>query len=135
MNAPIPVGAEYGHHPGGWGRAPIDIDGSPLYPEALRDPREFYSAIKQQYNFQVSIIFFGFSFFQAWGAIIEDRQESSVEEDSDAEEPQNDFTAPPAVPAPPPIPALPEAPMETETPDLDSTSLESKIVFYFSFCF
>jgi len=24
LNAPIPAGAEWGFHPGGWGRAPVD---------------------------------------------------------------------------------------------------------------
>ncbi len=31
LNAPIPLGAEWGYHPGGWGRAPIDQYGNPVY--------------------------------------------------------------------------------------------------------
>jgi len=34
LNAPIPPGAEYGYHPGGWGRPPADENGRPLYVEA-----------------------------------------------------------------------------------------------------
>jgi len=34
LNAPIPPGAEYGYHPGGWGRPPSDENGRPLYVEA-----------------------------------------------------------------------------------------------------
>lgn len=31
LNAPIPQGAEYGYHPGGWGKPPVDELGNPLY--------------------------------------------------------------------------------------------------------
>eukprot|EP00929_Paragymnodinium_shiwhaense_P120942 TRINITY_DN9301_c0_g1_i1.p1 TRINITY_DN9301_c0_g1~~TRINITY_DN9301_c0_g1_i1.p1 ORF type:complete len:773 (-),score=251.38 TRINITY_DN9301_c0_g1_i1:383-2701(-) len=31
LNAPIPQGAEYGYHPGGWGKPPVDEFGNPLY--------------------------------------------------------------------------------------------------------
>mmetsp|Transcript_36098 Transcript_36098/g.81440 ORF Transcript_36098/g.81440 Transcript_36098/m.81440 type:complete len:751 (-) Transcript_36098:143-2395(-) len=31
LNAPIPFGAEYGYHAGGWGKPPVDEFGNPLY--------------------------------------------------------------------------------------------------------
>mmetsp|Transcript_27064 Transcript_27064/g.57437 ORF Transcript_27064/g.57437 Transcript_27064/m.57437 type:complete len:667 (+) Transcript_27064:235-2235(+) len=31
LNAPIPQGADYGFHPGGWGKPPVDEFGQPLY--------------------------------------------------------------------------------------------------------
>jgi hypothetical protein len=31
LNAPIPHGAEFGYHPGGWGKPPVDHHGHPLY--------------------------------------------------------------------------------------------------------
>jgi len=31
LNAPIPQGAEYGYHPGGWGKPPVDEYGNPVY--------------------------------------------------------------------------------------------------------
>jgi hypothetical protein len=31
LNAPIPPGASFGYHPGGWGKPPVDEDGNPLY--------------------------------------------------------------------------------------------------------
>eukprot|EP01122_Echinamoeba_exundans_P007697 TRINITY_DN2423_c0_g2_i2.p1 TRINITY_DN2423_c0_g2~~TRINITY_DN2423_c0_g2_i2.p1 ORF type:complete len:466 (-),score=153.21 TRINITY_DN2423_c0_g2_i2:92-1489(-) len=31
VNAPIPPGAQWGHHPGGWGRAPVDEMGRPIW--------------------------------------------------------------------------------------------------------
>jgi hypothetical protein len=31
LNAPIPFGSEFGYHPGGWGKPPVDHEGNPLY--------------------------------------------------------------------------------------------------------
>ena len=31
LNAPIPPGATFGYHPGGWGKPPVDAYGRPLY--------------------------------------------------------------------------------------------------------
>ncbi|KAE9597149.1 putative PSP, proline-rich [Lupinus albus] len=31
LNAPIPHGASFGYHPGGWGKPPVDEYGRPLY--------------------------------------------------------------------------------------------------------
>ncbi|PVZ97809.1 hypothetical protein BB558_006236 [Smittium angustum] len=31
LSAPIPLGAQWGYHPGGWGRPPVDTFGKPLY--------------------------------------------------------------------------------------------------------
>lgn len=31
LNAPIPVGASFGYHPGGWGKPPVDEFGRPIY--------------------------------------------------------------------------------------------------------
>ena len=31
LNAPIPPGAQFGYQPGGWGKPPVDEEGSPLY--------------------------------------------------------------------------------------------------------
>ncbi|KAL6143730.1 hypothetical protein ACLB2K_054425 [Fragaria x ananassa] len=31
LNAPIPAGASFGYHPGGWGKPPVDEYGQPLY--------------------------------------------------------------------------------------------------------
>lgn len=35
LNAPIPQGASWGFHPGGWGRPPVDEYGNPLYGNVL----------------------------------------------------------------------------------------------------
>lgn len=31
LNAPIPHGAQFGYHPGGWGKPPVDEHGNPIY--------------------------------------------------------------------------------------------------------
>lgn len=31
LNAPIPDGSDFGYHPGGWGKPPVDHQGQPLY--------------------------------------------------------------------------------------------------------
>jgi len=31
LNAPIPAGAQFGYHPGGWGKPPVDEFGRPIY--------------------------------------------------------------------------------------------------------
>lgn len=35
LNAPLPEGAQWGFHPGGWGRPPVDEYGNPLYANVL----------------------------------------------------------------------------------------------------
>ncbi|XP_024534102.1 splicing factor 3B subunit 2 isoform X1 [Selaginella moellendorffii] len=40
LNAPIPVGASFGYHPGGWGRAPVDEYGRPLYGDLFGAQRQ-----------------------------------------------------------------------------------------------
>lgn len=35
LNAPIPEGAQWGFHPGGWGRPPMDEFGNPLFSDVL----------------------------------------------------------------------------------------------------
>lgn len=31
LNAPIPAGGQFGYHPGGWGKPPVDEEGRPIY--------------------------------------------------------------------------------------------------------
>ncbi|KAJ2887641.1 hypothetical protein GGI21_006844, partial [Coemansia aciculifera] len=38
LNAPIPHGAQWGYHPGGWGRPPVDESGHPLYGDVFAAP-------------------------------------------------------------------------------------------------
>jgi len=38
LNAPLPEGASYGNHPGGWGKVPVDETGAPLYGNPFGKP-------------------------------------------------------------------------------------------------
>lgn len=38
LNAPLPLGAQWGFHQGGWGKPPSDQFGNPLYPEVFAEP-------------------------------------------------------------------------------------------------
>ncbi|DAZ93423.1 TPA: hypothetical protein N0F65_000074, partial [Lagenidium giganteum] len=40
LNAPIPEGASFGYHPGGWGKPPVDEHGQPLYGDVFAKPAE-----------------------------------------------------------------------------------------------
>ncbi|KAJ1731908.1 hypothetical protein LPJ61_002302 [Coemansia biformis] len=78
LNAPIPKGAQWGYHPGGWGRPPVDEFGRPLFgdvfsdPEAASVPASVDTAGPRKY----------------WGdlEINESSDEESEEEDDEAEE-------------------------------------------------
>lgn len=39
LNAPIPEGAQWGFHPGGWGRPPIDESGNPIYGDVFGESK------------------------------------------------------------------------------------------------
>ena len=40
LTAPIPEGAAYGYHAGGWGKPPVDDSGNPLYGNAFGTAQE-----------------------------------------------------------------------------------------------
>ena len=40
LNAPIPEGASFGYHPGGWGKPPVDENGVPLYGDVFSKASE-----------------------------------------------------------------------------------------------
>ncbi|TMW66033.1 hypothetical protein Poli38472_003798 [Pythium oligandrum] len=40
LSAPIPEGASFGYHPGGWGKPPVDENGQPLYGDVFTKPVE-----------------------------------------------------------------------------------------------
>lgn len=37
LNAPIPPGAQFGYHPGGWGKPPVDEEGNPIYGDVFAE--------------------------------------------------------------------------------------------------
>ncbi|MFS8026407.1 putative PSP, proline-rich [Helianthus anomalus] len=40
LNAPIPHGASFGYHPGGWGKPPVDEFGRPVYGDVFGQQEE-----------------------------------------------------------------------------------------------
>jgi splicing factor 3B subunit 2 len=41
LNAPIPAGASFGYHPGGWGKPPVDASGQPLYGDVFGEGTKY----------------------------------------------------------------------------------------------
>jgi splicing factor 3B subunit 2 len=74
LNAPIPEGASYGYHPGGWGRLPVDAFNRPLYNDFFLSEQEKNSELqreKQEDMFRAANV-------KHWGEI-EDVQEDEQE--------------------------------------------------------
>ncbi|XP_063911464.1 splicing factor 3B subunit 2-like [Zophobas morio] len=74
LNAPIPSGAQFGYHPGGWGKPPVDQHGVPLYGDV------FGTDSKRIIDTETNI---DKHFF--WGGLQELSEESSEEESSEEE--------------------------------------------------
>jgi splicing factor 3B subunit 2 len=84
LNSPIPLGAEWGYHPGGWGKPPVDEFGNPVY-GGLWNPDKDRAAIVDLGNLNVRQ--------GLWGEYVE---ESSDDEDDEV----TDVIPTPSVPAP-----------------------------------
>lgn len=109
LNSPIPVGAEWGYHPGGWGKPPVDEYGTPIYGGIWR-PETDRAAIVDLGNLQARK--------DLWGEFADDSSEDEDEEVSDVipvaappapVAPQPQFSQGVAVSlAPPSIPTVPQ---------------------------
>jgi splicing factor 3B subunit 2 len=75
LNAPIPPNAQFGYHPGGWGKPPVDQFGKPLYGDVfgVASGTEMPSEAQQQIE------------KKHWGEM-EEEEEYSDEEESESEE-------------------------------------------------
>lgn len=71
LNAPLPAGAQWGFHGGGWGKPPSDQFGNPLYPEVFSDPIATTTMPSAE---ELATI-------QYWGDIID-----TIQDDSDQDE-------------------------------------------------
>eukprot|EP00892_Ulva_mutabilis_P010184 jgi/Ulvmu1/7538/UM037_0082.1 len=75
LNAPIPDGSDFGYHPGGWGKPPVDHQGQPLYGDVFGQQvvldDDLDEAVKTQ----------------RWGELEDDDEESSESEEEEPEEP------------------------------------------------
>jgi len=77
LNAPIPPGASFGYHPGGWGKPPVDEHGNPVYGDV-------FGVMPQTPSLADSV-----QKGQHWGELESDDEESEdeeEEEDDDGEE-------------------------------------------------
>jgi splicing factor 3B subunit 2 len=74
LNSPIPLGAEWGYHPGGWGKPPVDEFGNPIYGGAWNPERD-----------RAAIVDLGELTMRQglWGEFIEEESEDEDEEVTD----------------------------------------------------
>jgi splicing factor 3B subunit 2 len=93
LNAPIPPGASFGYHPGGWGKPPVDREGKPLYGDVFGTMSggpsgEFGGPVDRKH----------------WGELEEEEYESEEEEESEeeaeGEEAEEEEGEAPAAPVP-----------------------------------
>eukprot|EP00887_Chlorella_sp_A99_P008170 scaffold12.g8170.t1 len=82
LNAPIPPGSQFGYHPGGWGKPPVDEVGNPVYGDVfgqhLNDLDEDELAVDRTVR---------------WGDLEEEEEEESEEEEEEEEEEDADEAA------------------------------------------
>jgi len=79
LNAPIPEGASYGYHPGGWGKPPVDEYGRPLYGDV------FGSGANKDIDYH-KIEVDRLRVAGHWGELEEEEEEEEEEEDDDDED-------------------------------------------------
>ncbi|KAL9247112.1 hypothetical protein vseg_020577 [Gypsophila vaccaria] len=75
LNAPIPPGASFGYHPGGWGKPPVDEYGRPLYGDVFGVQQQ------EEPNYEEEPV----DKSKHWGDL---EEEEEVEEDYEEEEPE-----------------------------------------------
>ncbi|KAK1932400.1 Splicing factor 3B subunit 2 [Phytophthora citrophthora] len=72
LNAPIPEGASFGYHPGGWGKPPVDENGVPLYGDVFGKAAELENQGEEINR-------------ERWGEIEEEEAEEDEEEGEEEE--------------------------------------------------
>lgn len=75
LNAPIPIGASFGYHVGGWGKPPVDEFGRPLYGDV------FGVQVQEQLNYDEEPV----DRSKHWGDLEEEEEEEEEEELDDVE--------------------------------------------------
>ncbi|WCJ26992.1 proline-rich spliceosome-associated (PSP) family protein [Euphorbia peplus] len=102
LNAPIPPGASFGYHPGGWGKPPVDEYGRPLYGDV------FGVQLQDQPNYEEEPV----DKTKHWGDLEEEEEEEeeeSSEEEIDPEELDDGIQS---------VDSLSSTPTGVETPDV-----------------
>lgn len=82
LNAPIPEGAQWGFHPGGWGRPPLNDAGQPMYGDVFGEHIE-QSALSGTDSAQ----------HERWGELEPDVEEEEEEEEEEEDEEDEDEEA------------------------------------------
>ncbi|KAJ3021365.1 Splicing factor 3B subunit 2 [Thoreauomyces humboldtii] len=75
LNAPIPEGAQWGYHPGGWGKPPVDEYGRPLYGDVFGTLEQ---EVQPEHVAPIERT--------PWGELEPEEEEEVVEESSEEEE-------------------------------------------------
>ncbi|CAH0480313.1 unnamed protein product [Peronospora belbahrii] len=78
LNAPIPEGASFGYHPGGWGKPPVDENGVPLYGDV------FSKAVETEHQDEEINR-------ERWGELEEEEAEDEDEENEEKDEEAEDL--------------------------------------------
>ena len=77
LNAPIPPGAQFGYHPGGWGKPPVDQFGNPIYGDVFGQAGGWGEEEEDERAFGGRVY---------WGEVEDAGESSSSEEESEEEE-------------------------------------------------
>ncbi len=75
LNAPIPHGAQFGYHPGGWGKPPVDQFGKPLYGDVFGTASADIGGEAGQPIERAH-----------WGEVVEEEESEEEEEEEEEEE-------------------------------------------------
>ncbi|RHY05039.1 hypothetical protein DYB38_012702 [Aphanomyces astaci] len=80
LNAPIPEGASFGYHPGGWGKPPVDENGNPVYGDVFGKGAGAAVVVEDEVS------------KERWGELEPVAEEEEEEEEDDEEETKDDET-------------------------------------------
>ncbi|CAL5409809.1 unnamed protein product [Camellia sinensis] len=105
LNAPIPAGASFGYHPGGWGKPPVDEYGRPLYGDV------FGVQLQEQPNYEEEPV----DKTKHWGDLEEEEEEDEEEDEEDAEEQIEEEELEAGIQS---VDSLSSTPTGVETPDV-----------------
>lgn len=95
VNAPLPPGAQYGFHVGGWGMPPVDHNGVPLYGDVFGPPVESVEGTQSKEEQLLDRD-------TRWGEIKPYESEEEDEEESEEEEEEEEMEEE-HLPPPPPL--------------------------------
>ncbi|KAI3937043.1 hypothetical protein MKX01_015258, partial [Papaver californicum] len=81
LNAPIPPGASFGYHPGGWGKPPVDEYGRPLYGDVFGVQQQ------EQLNYEEEPV----DRSKHWGDLEDEVESDEEEEEEDEDTPEEEL--------------------------------------------